>query len=145
MLKCGNWERGDIEGVRQKINEFGAQQVVTAQLEGWTCLHMAAHWGYPNIIDLLIENGADLDPENGPGVTPLREAIKWREYSCITTLIKLGADLEMAKVANHGRRRFDSSMRDEKTKAAIAEGQRLAGEKQKKQKVCNGDDCQTFA
>ena len=136
MLKCGNWDRGDIEGVRQKINKFGAQQVVTAELEGWTCLHMAAHWGYPKIIDLLIENGADLDPENGPGVTPLREAIKWREYSCITTLIKLGADLEKAKLTNWnwGRKEFDESMRDEKTKAAIAEGQRLAGERDKKKK-----------
>ena len=128
MEKCGGIGRGgDINGVRQNMNKFGAEQVINAKYGGSMCLHHAALYGYTNIVDLLIENGADLDPKSRTGETPLREAIKWRKYSTITTLIKHGADLEKAKVARWGQSWFDWSMEQEETKAAIAEGQRLAG------------------
>jgi len=131
MSKCGDYYRGDIDGVKKMMIKFGPKQIGNAKTPGgshWTCLHFAASSGYPNIITLLIENGADLDPKETNGETPLRIAIRFREYSSITTLIKLGADLEKAKVANYGQNSFDSIMREEKTKAAIAEGQRLAGQ-----------------
>jgi len=96
-----------------------------------TCLHRAAVNGHPNIIALLVENGADLDPKDDDGETPLRWAIKRRNYSSITTLIKLGADLEKAKESNYDQTRFNISMSQEKTKDAIKEGQRLAGQTQR--------------
>ena len=134
MNKCGRWGSGDINGVRQMMAKFGAEEVINARYLGhfkWTCLHYAASFGNPNIITLLIENGADLDPKDVDGETPLRVAIISRTYSSITTLIKLGADLEKTKESNYRQWEFDESMREEKTKDAIAEGQRLAGENRK--------------
>jgi len=129
MEKCGTEERGsDIDGVKKKMRKFGPKQVVNAEYLSWTCLHLAAIYGHPNIITLLIENGADLDPKTMYGETPLRRAIIHRKYLSITTLLKFGADLEEAKESNLYQRDFDESMREAKTKAAIAEGQRLAGQ-----------------
>ena len=133
MEKCGLRGRGDINGIKQKMNEFGPKQVANAKYNSWswTCLHYAALVGHSNIITLLIENGADLDPKDEDGETPLRIAIKNRKYSSITTLIKFGADLEKAKETIYQQWEFDESMREGKTQAAIAEGQRLAGENRK--------------
>ena len=128
MRECGYLE--DKYGVQRMMDKFGAKEVVNAREPNWghTCLHGATD---PNIITLLIQNGAEVDSKDDEGATPLRWAIKYRSYSSITTLIKLGADLEKAKESNFWQSDFDSSMREEKTKAAIAEGQRLAGEKKK--------------
>ena len=130
MNKCGRGSNGDIDGVKKMMIKFGPKQVGNANYgyySWWTCLHYAAEYGHPNIITLLIENGADLDPKDIYGHTPLRLAIISRQYSSITTLIKLGADLEKAKESDWWQDEFDSSMREETTKTAIAEGQRLAG------------------
>ena len=132
MYKC---RTGNIEGVQQMIHKFGAKQVVDAKETEdfhWTCLHYAAWNGQTNIISLLVEIGADIDPKDRYGETPLRAAIRWQEYSSITTLIKLGASFDMAKVADWGQDIFDASMREEETKDAIAEGQRLTGERRRK-------------
>ena len=139
MNKCGAYGGTcDIYGVRRKIAWFGPKQVANARYEGaWgarrTCLHFATYWGFPcpRIITLLAENGANLDPKDDQGETPLRSAISLRYYESIKILIKFGASLEKAKVADFGQLMFDASMREEQTKAAIAEGQRLAGENRK--------------
>ena len=108
------------------MNYYGAE-VVDLFGAPWgtheTCLHYAAFHGHPNIIALLIENGAELDPRDWIEETPLSKAILGRNYSSIRTLIKYGADLEKAKESFH-----EQELNEEKTKAAIKEGQRLAGE-----------------
>merc|ERR1712168_1657525 len=110
------------------INQFGVQRVRNAKsFSGLTCLHRAALKQHSSIITLFSENGADLDPKDWAGATPLRMAIILREYSSITTLIKLGASLEKANGSDKFQRFFEASMKEEKTKAAIAKGQTLAG------------------
>ena len=134
MYKCGRYGKGDLDGVKRNIEEYGAAQVAGARRPEdslqRTCLHYAAKWGRKNIISLLVvENGADLEPKTVYGETPLRLAIRWHKYASITTLLKLGADLEKAKDSNYGQSDFDRSMKyDKKTAAAIAEGQGLAGD-----------------
>ena len=89
MRECGYLE--DKYGVQRMMDKFGAKEVVNAREPNWghTCLHGATD---PNIITLLIQNGAEVDSKDDEGATPLRWAIKYRSYSSITTLIKLGAD-----------------------------------------------------
>jgi len=134
MNKCGRgyYENGyrtpDIDGVKEKIRDFGPKQVVNARYADQTCLHYVAYYGHPTTITLLAENGADLNPKNYYRETPLRMAIIRGEHSSITTLIKFGADLEMAKESSYHQREFDYNMSTHSTKAAIAEGRRLAGQ-----------------
>ena len=125
MYKCGRQGNGDINGFRQMMRKFGAKAVINATWPGgtWKCLHHAANFGHIDIITLLVENGADLDPKALSDETPLRMAIKRRKYASITTLIKLGASLEKAKESDYEQSEFDARMRDVNTKLAIA-GQR---------------------
>ena len=121
---------GHIDSIKQMMDKFGAKAVVNVKIETqWTCLHTAAEYGHPNIITLLIENGADPDPKDTDKETPLRVAIKYRQYASITTLIKLGASLEKAKESIEDPLSFGSSMKEKETKAAISKGQKLAGER----------------
>ena len=44
---------------------------------GWTALHLAAHYGQPEVVRLLLAAGADVDAlaENGEANTPLMAAV----------------------------------------------------------------------
>merc|ERR1711911_412062 len=97
---------------------------------GNTALHYAAQKYHSIFAESLIGLGAEIDPKDNENATPLRWAIGYYlgpRYSTITTLIKHGASLQKAKESSWGRDDFDRHMKDEKTKAAIAEGLRLAG------------------
>jgi len=138
LTKCGSggldWNGGKIAGVQREINKFGAKQVVNARNKYQkTCLHKAASWGGLNIITLLLENGADLDPKDSKDQTPLRLAIRWGwmydgDYKCVTKLIEHGASLEKAKESNYDAEQsnFDYAMDTYyDLKVAIAKGQSL--------------------
>jgi len=124
---------GDVDGVRQKIKEFGVKAVFEARGmaemgDNWSPLHYAAMNDQPDMVNLfVVENGvADLDPKDNFGETPLRLAIKYRKYSCVTLLVKLGASLDKAKESNYEKpftHEFDDSLKEEKTQTAIKAGQ----------------------
>ena len=93
-----------------------------------TCLHFAALFDHSNILTLLIKTGlAGLDVKDYYKETPLRMAIRRRKYASITTLVKFGASLAKTKLSNFKRHAFNKAVEEEKTKAAIAKGQRLSG------------------
>jgi len=123
---------GDVDGVRQRIKEFGVKAVFEARMaemgDNWSPLHYAAMNDQPDMVNLfVVENGvADLDPKDNFGETPLRLAIKYRKYSCVTLLVKLGASLDKAKESNYEKpftHEFDDSLKEGKTQTAIKAGQ----------------------
>ena len=60
---------------------------------GWSCLHVAAEKGYRNIIELLIEAGADVDARTagGPAWTPLHLACSSGMVRATHALLQAGA------------------------------------------------------
>lgn len=59
----------------------------------WTPLHHACHAGQLDIIKLLLEAGASVDPPTLNGATPLMRAIESCRPSCVEYLIKAGAKI----------------------------------------------------
>lgn len=60
----------------------------------WTPLHHAAHAGQLELMELLVEAGADVDAQALNGGTPLMKAIQCSQLSCVNFLIKAGANVE---------------------------------------------------
>ena len=118
--------------VKDAIRKFGPNAVFTAKSASsrGTCLHWAASNGNDKIIELLAEKGLKkFDPKDKDRETPLRIAIRKRKYSTITTLIKLGADLEKAKESNYENYSFEKSLEDEETVDAIKKGRSYLSER----------------
>lgn len=61
----------------------------------WTPLHHAAYAGHVEIIELLLEAGAEVDAPALNGGTPLMRAIQSSRPSCVEVLIKAGADVNV--------------------------------------------------
>lgn len=75
----------------EQMNQMGAG-------EGWTPLHLAAHYGQVMIIDLLLAAGANINArsENTIGNTPLMAAISGGHLALAETLLRRGADPTMS-------------------------------------------------
>ena len=64
--------------------------------EGETALHTAAAWGHTNIMRLLLDHGAMVDPqeEGNPRPTPLSVAISNSDHDSVQLLIEKGPDMD---------------------------------------------------
>ena len=85
---------GDETAVLDFIN-MGAN-VEALNEEGKTALHIAAEYGHANILRLLLDHGAIVDPQrdSGSGFTPLLAAIRDGSYDNVQLLIQRGADVD---------------------------------------------------
>ena len=59
---------------------------------GDTPLHSAARWGRIEIVNMLIEAGALIDPKNALNQTPLHYAVVYQHPEVVKVLLKAGAD-----------------------------------------------------
>src|ERR1700748_1236910 len=59
--------------------------------KGRTALHYAAHRGYPDIVKLLIADGADINYEDHQGETPLYFACLQKQKQTSIYLLQKGA------------------------------------------------------
>lgn len=59
----------------------------------WTPLHLAAHAGDVELLELLVEAGAKVDAPTLSRSTPLMRAIESSQPSCVDFLIKAGASV----------------------------------------------------
>jgi uncharacterized protein len=64
--------------------------------DGWTPLHLAAHFGRTNLASMLISKGARVDAvaKNGIANQPLQAAIAGRRPELVRLLIAAGADVD---------------------------------------------------
>jgi ankyrin repeat protein len=78
---------------------------------GWTPLHEACNNCYPDIVKLLLENGANPNLSSHNGTRPIHDALEAGELSIVKLLVQNGADfmaeyggktpLELAKSHGH--------------------------------------------
>ena len=73
---------GDITIVKERVNEMranGKQLDIELNLtdnHNFTALHMAARYNRKNVVNYLIDNGADMNKVGNEGLTPLHLATK---------------------------------------------------------------------
>jgi ankyrin repeat protein len=82
-------QNGDFDGVRELLTKGANPNRLIAQA---SALAFAARYGYTEIVDLLLKNGADI--EGGEGLSPLACAAYKGEDKMIRFLIERGADRE---------------------------------------------------
>ncbi|KAI3342455.1 ankyrin repeat-containing domain protein [Ustulina deusta] len=70
----------------------GCWKSVNCSHGGETALHLAAASRIPDVIPLLVENGADPQALNGDGYTPLYEALRQENKEAVDILLGLSTD-----------------------------------------------------
>jgi ankyrin repeat protein len=62
--------------------------------DGWTLLHLASHFGHPEIVALLLDAGANLEAlaHNAQANTSLHAALAGRQRAVVELLLDRGAD-----------------------------------------------------
>lgn len=61
---------------------------------GKTALHAAAYQGHEEMVEVLLQAGADLEAAGNDGLTPMYLAAQQKHQSVVQTLLKAGAQLE---------------------------------------------------
>lgn len=64
--------------------------------DGWTPLHLASFFGHADVVEFLLDHGADMHTvsKNGSSVMPLHSALANRQAETAALLIDRGADIE---------------------------------------------------
>ena len=84
---------GGIEQIRHRIASAGADELnAVSKRKRNTPLHLAAIKGRTDIIALLLDAGAAIEPKNKESNTPLHLAARFGHTDCIFELLKAGAD-----------------------------------------------------
>ncbi|EEF40144.1 integrin-linked protein kinase 1 [Ricinus communis] len=99
MYSC---HEGDLDGIRELLDS--GIDVNFRDIDNRTALHLAACQGYTDVVALLLNNGAETDPKDRWGSTPLADAIYYKNHDVIKLLEKRGAKPLMAPMhVNHAR------------------------------------------
>ncbi|KAI3904360.1 hypothetical protein MKW92_024766 [Papaver armeniacum] len=85
---------GDLEGITELLDS--GININFQDIDGRTALHIAACQGVADVVELLISRGADIDPTDRWGSTPLADAIHYKNHNVIKLLEKSGAKPLMA-------------------------------------------------
>jgi ankyrin repeat protein len=85
---------GEVERVERLVDEAPGS-INTYSPDGWTPLHLAAYFGHPRIVELLLSAGADsaAHSRNPTGNTPLHAALSANQKLAAGLLVGRGADV----------------------------------------------------
>ncbi|KAK2642628.1 hypothetical protein Ddye_024391 [Dipteronia dyeriana] len=92
----------DLEGIKELLDS--GIDINFRDIDDRTAIHVAACQGFVDVVGLLIERGADIDPKDRWGSTPLADAIHYKHHDMIKFLEKHGAKPLMAPMhVDHAR------------------------------------------
>lgn len=88
---------GDTETVRQLAMNVGLLN--SQDKQGRTALHWAAI-GHTDIVEILLESGADVNVVDARGETPLHVAARWGKQAILQVLVQAGSDVHIQNKSN---------------------------------------------
>ena len=86
--------KSDMELFKSLISEI--EDINIQNSYGWTLLHITIRRGETAMVELLLDNGAEIDKIDGVGWTPLMEAIMDDKPDLCKLLVEKGADKSIA-------------------------------------------------
>jgi|GEM_PF-2907264 len=92
---CRAVRYNDVTEVKAWVKEHGIDAINHQNKRGETVVHWIARNGNAEMLDVLINAGADIHAKNSLGSTPLLEATKKNNVQAAKTLIKHGADVNV--------------------------------------------------
>lgn len=93
-------ENGMLEKARHLLERDPSLVQVTDK-DGYTPLHRACYNNHPQLVDLLLQYGADIHAQTEMGWQPLHSCCQWNHVECAVRLIQNGADVNA--VSNGGK------------------------------------------
>lgn len=92
---------GKLERVRELLAS-GSTQVNAFATDGFTSLGLAAFFGHLNVVELLLEKGADVNlaSRNAQHVMPLHSAVAHQHLAIAKALLAHGADVNAIQADN---------------------------------------------
>ena len=69
--------------------------------EGWTAVKLAVHYGFREILECLLQKGADVNLATPVGITPLMAGVALNRLDCVLTIIAFGASMNMRESGGH--------------------------------------------
>ena len=90
--------KGDFAAASQLIGQ-GSDIEAKDPGTGASVLHYAVMRGNPEILQLLLERGADVNSRTKSGTTPLHTAVLYNRYEAAETLLGKGADINAQSVS----------------------------------------------
>ncbi|KAG9448141.1 hypothetical protein H6P81_014269 [Aristolochia fimbriata] len=85
---------GDLNGIEELLDS--GTDVNFRDIDGRTALHVAACQGKTEVVGLLLNRGAEVDPTDRWGSTPLADAIYYKNHDVIKLLERHGAKPRLA-------------------------------------------------
>lgn len=86
-------ELDKVAAILTKINEVTTSDESANKLAFFNvCLNLAAIYGDPRMLSILIEKGADLNARSPHGSTPLHRAVSNGNFEAVKYLVTAGAD-----------------------------------------------------
>lgn len=85
--------KGNVKLVKSLLQQ--GHSVNAGDALGWTALHEASNYGYVDIVNVLLDHGADINNRGGPcceGITPLHDAAACGHLDVIDCLLDRGAN-----------------------------------------------------
>ncbi|XP_046388295.1 ankyrin repeat domain-containing protein 49-like [Ischnura elegans] len=86
-------EHGNLDLVKKLIQLEGSSLLKERDKDGYTPLHRACYNGHEDVVEYLLEKGADLKATTKDGWQPLHSACNWNFTHCASLLLDHGADV----------------------------------------------------
>ncbi|XP_065845347.1 uncharacterized protein [Oscarella lobularis] len=98
-------QKGHLE-ISKRLVALGLDVNHKSNLERYTSLHWACHWGRVEIAEYLLSVGADIEAVNSCKRTPFLEAISWGKERVMNLLIEKGCNIYATDYENKGAVKF---------------------------------------